>query len=143
LRDRAFYFDVTFILDHPHLVKLASAEKPPLHFHPYQEEYIKVTEGRLGVEVQGKEYILTPEDGEFTIRAWTNHRLYPLMPAPGSGELQTARFLLSGESTKDMFKLDTMFFQNWYGYQDAVVIGGQKMDLIQVMNVQTLIHCCV
>lgn len=135
-RKRAFYFDVTFILDHPHLLKLASAEKPPLHFHPYQEEYIEVTEGRLGVEVEGKEYILTPTDGEFTIHPWSNHRLYPLLPAPGSEDLQTTRFLLSGEGTNDAFKLDAVFFQNWYRYQDAIVVGGEKMELLQVMNVR-------
>lgn len=97
-----------------------------------------MTEGKLGVDVQGKEYILTAEDGEFTIYPWANHRLYPLIPKPGSGELQTTRFLLSGEDTTDAFKLDAVFFQNWYGYQNAVVIGGEKMDLVQVMNVRAL-----
>lgn len=107
-----------------------------MHFHPYQEEYIEVTEGKLGVEVDGNEYILTPANGEFTIHPWTNHRLYPLAPTSGSGDSQTTRFLLSGQRTEDAFKLDTVFFQNWYGYQDAVVVGGEKMDLLQVMNVR-------
>ncbi|KAK6204023.1 hypothetical protein LQW54_008596 [Pestalotiopsis sp. IQ-011] len=49
---RSFYFDMTFNLDHPHLIKLASAEKPPMHFHPYQEEYIRVIDGTLGVDVE-------------------------------------------------------------------------------------------
>ncbi|KAF2744281.1 hypothetical protein M011DRAFT_449808, partial [Sporormia fimetaria CBS 119925] len=132
--NRAFSFDTTFYLDHPRLIKVASGEKPPLHFHPYQEEYIEVTEGELAVEVEGREYILTPSDGEFLIRPWTNHRLYPVMPTAGSDGPRKSRFLLSGEDTKDAFKLDKVFFQNWYAYQDEIVVRGKKVDLIQVMN---------
>ncbi|OTA98696.1 hypothetical protein M426DRAFT_258180 [Hypoxylon sp. CI-4A] len=127
---RAFHFDITFQLDHPHLATLATAEKPPLHFHPYQEEYIEVLEGRLGVEVEGDVLTRTPFDGELLVRPWQNHRLYPLMD-PGA---KTTRFLLSGEETSNAFKLDTMFFQNWYGYQDEVLRKGIKFNIIQVMN---------
>ena len=134
--------DVTFVLDHPRLLKLASARKPPLHFHPHQEEYIEVTEGRLGVEVEGEEFVLTPADGEFTIKPWANHRLYPLIPERGSAALQISRFLLSGQETPEALKLDTVFFQNWYGYQDAVVIGNEKLDVVQVMNVCGYVRRC-
>ncbi len=134
--DRAFYFDVIFQLDNPYLVTLASGEKPPLHFHPHQEEYIEVLEGQLGVEVEGKEYKLTPSDGELLVRPWQNHRLYPLVD-PGS---KTTRFLLSGEKTSTAFRLDTVFFQNWYRYQEEVVLTGGKLDLIQVMNVRSYIQ---
>ncbi|KAK0615333.1 hypothetical protein B0T17DRAFT_541631 [Bombardia bombarda] len=128
---RAFDFDVSFRLDHPHLITLASAKKPPMHFHPHQEEYIQVLEGALGVEIEGdREYILTPADGELVVHPWANHRLYPL--AKGSGNY--TRFLLSGEATAEAFRIDTVFFQNWYAYQDEVVLGRRKMDLLQVMN---------
>lgn len=79
---------------------------------------------------------MKPQDGEFTLQRWANHRLYPLIPTPGDDreELQTTRFLLSAEGTLEAFALDAVFFQNWYGYQDAVVVGGEKMDILQVMN---------
>ncbi|KAI1776758.1 hypothetical protein F4818DRAFT_411775 [Hypoxylon cercidicola] len=127
---RAFHFDVTFQLDHPHLMNLTAAGKPPLHFHPYQEEYIKVLEGCLGVEVDGDVLTLTPSDGEFLVRPWQNHRLFPVMD---SGT-KTARFLLSGEETPEAFRLDALFFQNWYGYQDDMFLKDRKLNLIQVMN---------
>jgi hypothetical protein len=136
--ERAFYYDVTFFLDHPHLIKLASAEKPPMHFHPYQEEYIKVLDGTLGVEVERTEYKLRPEDGEFLIKPWANHRLYPIIDSPTGdatpGDGKTTRFLLSGEKSHEAFQLDDVFFQNWYGYQDEVVMSGKQFDLIQIMN---------
>ncbi|KAI1424617.1 hypothetical protein F5Y12DRAFT_785288 [Xylaria sp. FL1777] len=64
----SFDFQVVFLINHPHLKPPAAQEKLPLHFHPYQKEYIEVTEGVLGVEVEGQEYELKPGDGDFTIR---------------------------------------------------------------------------
>ncbi|KAI0852737.1 hypothetical protein F5Y00DRAFT_257995 [Daldinia vernicosa] len=127
---RAFSFDVTFQLDHPHLIELASTQKPPLHFHPYQDEYIEVLEGTLGVEIEGKEHKLVPEDGELLVRRWKSHRLYPVVDSGA----KTVRFLLSGEETSQPFKLDAIFFQNWYGYQDKVMLEGGRFDPIQVIN---------
>ncbi|EXV01933.1 hypothetical protein X797_004766 [Metarhizium robertsii] len=138
--NRAFYYDVTFFLDHPYLAKVTSRGKPPMHFHPFQEEYIQVVEGTLGVEVETTEYRLTAKDGEFSIDPWANHRLYPIMDnALGSGAgdtvgAKTTRFLLSGEKSRQAFQLDDVFFQNWYGYQDEVVMNGGKFDVIQIMN---------
>ncbi len=135
---RAFCFDVTFLLDHPVLVSLRD-HKPPMHFHPYQEEYIKVLEGALVVEVERRKIILTPQDGKLCISPWTNHCLYP--PPASKEETNTSpasnitRILLSGQHTSETFNLDLMFFQNWYGYQDEVFLGHRKMDIIQVMNV--------
>lgn len=47
-------------------------------------------------------------------------------------------FLLSGQDTDEMFRLDTVFFENWYAYQDLVVVKGEKIDLLQVMSVSPL-----
>ncbi|KAI9784389.1 MAG: hypothetical protein M1816_000860 [Peltula sp. TS41687] len=129
---RAFTFEVTFL---PHLwPAVLASRKPPRHFHPYQEEYIEVLEGRLSVEVEGRERVLAPEDGKVCVRPWTNHRLYPAPNDDGDGATPiTTRFLLSGEQTREMFRLDTVFFQNWYGYQDQVVMEGKRMDPIQVI----------
>jgi hypothetical protein len=135
LPNRGFAFRVTFLLHHEKLLLLGK-EKPPLHFHPYQEEFITVLEGCLAVEIEGVEHILTSADGEFTIRRWTNHRLYP--PPLKAGENVT-RFLLSGVDTDETYKLDELFFENWYGYQNAVFVHGEPLSIIQVMSV-SLIH---
>ncbi|KAL7624893.1 hypothetical protein AAE478_004107 [Parahypoxylon ruwenzoriense] len=132
--DRVFAYEVTFLLQHPRVVSVAS-QKPPLHFHPHQEEYLEVLEGRLAIEVEGKERILRPEDGEVTFRPWTNHRLYsPVSDKVKDDNLKVTKFLLSAESTPEMFRLDTVFFENWYAYQDQIVVKGERVDLIQVMS---------
>ncbi|KAI8963313.1 hypothetical protein F5Y11DRAFT_160859 [Daldinia sp. FL1419] len=137
---RSFSFEVTFDLNHPRLIALGS-QKPPLHFHPYQEEYIQVLEGCLAVEVDGCEVILYPRDGEFCLRPWINHRLYPPQSRADDKKRDTqstlestTKFLLSGQQTLEAFKLDNVFFQSWYAYQDEVVVGGKRLDLIQVMS---------
>ena len=145
-RALAFAFEVTFDLTHPHLIALA-AQKPPRHFHPYQEEYIQVLEGRLGVNVEGfGERDIGVEDGEVVVKPWKYHLLYPVLDdgrRDGEGRMKTCRFLLSAEETGETLKLDTVFFQNWYGYQDDIVVRGAKMDLIQVMCVSSPTVFCV
>ena len=95
---------------------------------------MQVLEGRLCVEIEGRERVLGPEDGEVRVKPWENHRLYPPPTGKGDGGA-TTRFLLSGAETEEVFKLDTIFFQNWYGYQDEVLNRGAKPDLIQVLCV--------
>jgi len=94
-----------------------------------------VVEGLLAVDFNSQERVLGPEDGGVCIPTWVNHRLYP--PSLPSNDdrcsSNTVRFLLSGQMTQDMYKLDTVFFENWYNYQDQVVIKGEKIDLIQVI----------
>ncbi|KAI0160006.1 hypothetical protein GGR52DRAFT_174907 [Hypoxylon sp. FL1284] len=130
----AFAYEVTFLLDHPRVVDVAS-KKPPLHFHPHQEEYIQVREGRLAVELEGEERVLTPQDGEVTVKPWVNHRLYsPLSKGAEGKDLKVTKFLLSGQNTPELFRLDTVFFENWYAYQDQIVVKGEKVNLLQVMS---------
>lgn len=105
-----------------------------MHFHPYQEEYVQVVEGRLGVDIEGQELVLGPDDGEFCIKPWANHRLCPPGLAVAESFPKTV-FVLSGQETEQAYRLDTVFFENWYAYQDKIVVGGQKVDLIQVMSV--------
>ncbi|KAI1437417.1 hypothetical protein GGR50DRAFT_71568 [Xylaria sp. CBS 124048] len=130
--NRAFTYEVTFHLQHPRILAVAR-QKPPLHFHPYQEEYIEVLQGCLAVEVDGVEQILSRGDGEFNLRPWTHHRLYSPITEVEGKEDKTV-FLLSGQDTDEMFRLDTVFFENWYAYQDLIVMNGKKFDLIQVMS---------
>ncbi|KAK0636787.1 hypothetical protein B0T17DRAFT_504200 [Bombardia bombarda] len=129
---RAFAFEVTFNTANPILVKLAG-QKPPLHFHPYQAEYMEVLAGRLMVEVDGHERVLRPEDGEMCVQPWAHHRLYPPALAPGDRDTRTV-FLLSGDETPEVYKLDLVFFTNWYAYQDEVFLRGKRLDLVQVMS---------
>jgi len=54
----------------------------------------------------------------------------------GEGEGEITKFWLWGEETREAYQLDTVFFQNWYGYQDEVVRKGGGMDLMQVLCVR-------
>ena len=134
--DRTFFFRVTMNLTHPRLVAL-TGQKPPLHFHPYQAEYIEVETGILAVEMEGQERLLTADSGEVCVPAWTHHRLYPpSSAAPKDPEApKVTTFLLSGGDTPESLVLDNVFFENWYAYQDEVVVKGRKVNLIQVMSV--------
>ncbi|KAI0023369.1 hypothetical protein F4780DRAFT_78310 [Xylariomycetidae sp. FL0641] len=136
LPHRAFAFEVTLQLDSPLLAALAAA-KPPLHFHPYQAEYVEVLEGRCVVEVGGQEHPLGPGNGEFCVRAGEHHRWYPILPSEngdaGHREGTVARVLISGEDSTSPFRLDWLFFENWYGYQNQFVLNGEIPDLIQVL----------
>ena len=94
------------------------------------------------MEIEGHERLLGLEDGEIRIEPWANHRLYPPLPRKASSEEDvgnTTIFLLSGGKTEEVYRLDTIFFQNWYGYQDETVMRKAKMDLIQVLSVSYVI----
>ena len=113
-----------------------------------QEEYIECTQGHLGLEIEGREQILTPADGRYDIGPYVNHRSYPIELARQSltpaGERNTVvKFLLSGEkrSADDAFELSPIFFENWYKYQDDVVMNGKWIDLIQVFCVGFSLDC--
>ncbi|KAI1113082.1 hypothetical protein F5Y14DRAFT_462772 [Nemania sp. NC0429] len=106
--------------------------KPPTHFH-VQEEYIQAIEGKLGLEIDGKEIVLTPKDGPYTIHPFVDHRSYPLPEAQQDGG-SVVKFLLSGEKTARAFELSPVFFENWYRYQNEVVINGAPISLIQLLS---------
>ncbi|EED11997.1 conserved hypothetical protein [Talaromyces stipitatus ATCC 10500] len=132
---RAFAFEVIF---YPHLWPATLlTKKPPMHFHPFQKEYIQVLAGRLCVEQSGQVRTLTPTDGEVCIKPWVNHRLYPsdddLLRAAEDGRGDPVRFLIAGQETNKVFRLDTIFFENWYGYQDEILTEKQ-LDLVQVLT---------
>ena len=108
--------------------------KPPVHFH-MQEEYIESTQGNLGLEIEGKELVLKPEDGRFDIKPYMNHRSYPIELARQDDGNTVVKFLLSGAKTNSTFELNPLFFENWYKYQDEIVVNGASIDLIQVFCV--------
>ena len=135
----AFAFEVIIQDRHPQILALGT-QRPPAHFHPYQSEYMEVLEGRLGLEIEGCDRILGPGDGQVRVEPWTSHRMFPPPLQEGSKEDGehtggTTRFILSGGETAELFRLDTVFFENWYRYQDEVVMGGGSMDLIQLLCV--------
>lgn len=142
----AFAYEITIQNEHPQIIPLRT-QRPPAHFHPYQCEYVEILKGRLGLEKNGCDHVLTPGDAQVRIEPWTIHRIFPPPPTQAWEKTQQddetggeiTKFILSGEDTAELLKLDTIFFQNWYWYQDEVAKGRARMDLIQVMcvSVQT------
>lgn len=132
-KGRSFLFRVTFHVTHPRLKAIAATgKKPPLHFHPYQAEFFKVISGKVTIEVEGAERVLSAESGEVSIEPGPYHRLWP---TPGSEE--NLIFDLSASEAPDVSLIvDQCFFENWYGYQNDVLLHGEKLDIIQVMNVR-------
>lgn len=131
---RSFALEIT--LD---LVKGAEFfdKKPPLHFH-VQEEYIEAIQGKIGLELNGKEHVLSAGDGPMSIKPYINHRSYPLEQERQDDGVTVVKFLLSGEKTDSVFELNPVFFENWYKYQDDVVVNGAKISLIQLFSVSFL-----
>lgn len=131
---RSFALEIT--LD---LVKGAEffGHKPPIHFH-VQEEYIESIQGKMGLELDGKEHVLSAGDGPMSIKPYVNHRSYPLSLAQQDNGETVVKFLLSGEKTDSIFELNPVFFENWYKYQDDVVVNGAKISLIQLFSVSRL-----
>lgn len=131
---RSFALEIT--LD---LVKGAEffGHKPPIHFH-VQEEYIESIQGKMGLELDGKEHVLSAGDGPMSIKPYVNHRSYPLSLAQQDNGETVVKFLLSGEKTDSIFELNPVFFENWYKYQDDVVVNGAKISLIQLFSVSHL-----
>lgn len=78
----------------------------------------------------------------FVIKAWENHRTYPHEADEGK---HTVRFLLSAEEVpQKAFKLNTLFFENWYKYQEEAMLQHGKLDIIQVLSVSTCsVHMCI
>ena len=131
---RSFALEIT--LD---LVKGAEffCHKPPIHFH-VQEEYIESIQGKMGLELDGKEHVLSAGDGPMSIKPYVNHRSYPLSLAQQDNGETVVKFLLSGEQTDSIFELNPVFFENWYKYQDDVVVNGARISLIQLFSVSRL-----
>ncbi|KAK3302992.1 uncharacterized protein B0T15DRAFT_495560 [Chaetomium strumarium] len=134
---RQFHFEVVIHPDHP---RLRGLPKPPTHFHPYQEEYFTVVQGALVVEIEGVERVVRPGDGEVVIPRRANHRLcFPSLVDLGRAqqeqgqEQEPVRFYVSGERTDTTAALDLVFFENWYAYQEEVVVHGKRLDLIQLL----------
>lgn len=112
-----------------------------MHFHAFQEEYIQVVEGILGLEIEGREKLLSAADGEFRILPRVNHRSYPAPKSCQQRGGSVVKFLLSGEKSAEVFELNTLFFENWYKYQNDVVMnGGEAISVIQLMSVSHLFY---
>ncbi|KAL4751914.1 hypothetical protein BDW72DRAFT_192425 [Aspergillus terricola var. indicus] len=119
---------------------------PPLHFHPHQSEYVRVLQGVLCVEIEGQLHSLFPGSGSpgsdsntdaIEIQPWEAHRLYPPADFGGSEEIV---FLLAGTDRECLgdcdtaCRLDAMFFENWYAYQEDVWRRGTALSTVQVMT---------
>lgn len=129
--DRAFALEIS-----TDLIKGAKyfTRKPPMHFHT-QEEYIESVQGKMCLEIEGQEIVLTPEDGAYTIKPYANHRSFPMPLEVQDEGLTEVKFLLSGEKTAQEFGLSIVFFENWYKYQNEIVVGGKDISLVQLLSV--------
>lgn len=88
-----------------------------------------------------------PEDGRFIIRPHVNHRSYPALlekqPQQQQPQQQQqeekqhiVKMLMSAEkSDNSVFELTDVFFENWYGYQDELLVHGGRINLFQVFCV--------
>lgn len=127
-------YECVFQLDHPIFIEKLKGQKMPLHFHSSQHEYMQVREGRLCYEVEGKEMVLKPEDGEVCIPPWTHHRILPTPPTDGPSGRRTV-FTLSSTDSDQVFKLDDIFYENWYSYQEDFIIHGASISVLQILIV--------
>lgn len=101
---------------------------------------MKVLSGRLCIEVEGQERVLTPADGEVCVEPWTHHRILRPPPSDNPADNRSV-FLLSAADADQTFKLDEDFYENWYSYQEGVVVRGEKISILQVLIVRTTDTC--
>jgi hypothetical protein len=85
--------------------------KPALHLH-VQEEYIESVQGKIDLELDGKEHVLSAGDRPMSIRPYVNYRSYPLPLARKDDGKTAMKFLLSGEKTDSLFELNLIFFED-------------------------------
>ncbi|KAI0023370.1 hypothetical protein F4780DRAFT_78264 [Xylariomycetidae sp. FL0641] len=130
--DRNYAFEAVFQADHP-LASVALQHKPPVHFHPYQEEYIEALKGKLAVEIAGHTHVLSPGDGQLSVKPWVHHRLYPLEPDDAAEGPREMGFRVSGQRSSEAFSEDILFLQNLYGYQNELVMNKGKFNLLQIL----------
>lgn len=109
---------------------------PLLHFHQFQTEYFRVESGIMGIELNGKHRVVTPEDGEISVKAGGIHRFYI---HPDSPDDMTV-YLSASDSGMD-YQLDRIFFENWYGYWHDALLHEGKLNFIQYLAVSGPIPC--
>jgi len=129
---RTFSFECKINVRHPIMVEVErSGQKPPSHFHPHSWEYMKVTSGRLTIEIEGVPKDYAAEDGEVCVPPGVHHCLYTKSEQP----TKCVEFWLSARAAEEMpSRLDQVFFENWYGYQEDILLRGVKPDFIQVLS---------
>jgi len=113
------------LIDSPHRPK-----GPPPHFHQFQTEYFRVESGIMGISVDGKQKVVTAEDGEVSVKAGSIHNFFI---HPTSPEKMTV-YLSASDSGMD-YQLDRIFFENWYGYWHDALLHGGGLDWIQFLAV--------
>ena len=128
---RNIYFHVRINPHHPRLKELeASGKKPPTHFHPHQWEYFKVERGSLTVEIDGVPHDFTAAEGEYSLPPGPHHCLYGTKGQTS----EVVEFWLGASPSGGAKELDQAFFENWYGYQEDIMLRGAAFDPIQVLS---------
>ena len=106
---------------------------PPLHFHAYQTERFMVEKGRMGIEVNGKRKIVTPEDGVIIGPAGSLHRFWV-----AEDSVEDMIIVLNATDAAIDYQLDRVFFENWYGFRQDSLAQGKGMDVIHMLSVRGL-----
>ncbi|KFA74226.1 hypothetical protein S40288_10416 [Stachybotrys chartarum IBT 40288] len=128
---RNIHFHVVIDPHHPRLLELLKGDKkPPTHFHPRQWEFFRVVRGSLTVEINGVPHQFVESDGEYALPPGPHHCLYPTDGQPKGAVVE---FWLGATPSGSMAELDQAFFENWYGYQEDILLHGVEPDPIQVM----------
>lgn len=92
--------------------------------------------GSLTVEINGVRRVFTAKDGEYALPPGPHHCIYG---TPGQ-EDQVVEFWLGASASPKTAQLDQAFLENWYGYQEDIMLRGVKPDPVQVMCVSVV--CC-
>ena len=104
--------------------------------HRYQREYFSVESGVLGVRIDGVSHTKTAADGEWSVKAGTFHSFFRHPDYEGPMTVH----LSASDSGMD-YKLDRVFFENWYGYWHDALLHHGKMNYIQWLAVRAHVSC--
>ena len=92
-----------------------------------------VEKGRMGLEVNGKAKIVTPEDGVIVGPAGCLHRFWV-----AEDSVEDMIIVLNATDAAIDYQLDRVFFENWYGFRQDSLTQGKGMDVIQMLSVRGL-----
>ena len=95
-----------------------------------QEEYFESIQGKMDLELDGKEQVLSAGDGRI--------QSYSLSLAQRHNGEIVINVSPSFEKTDSIFELNSGFVENWYKYQDDMVMNGANISLIQLFSVGRL-----
>ncbi|ORY71070.1 uncharacterized protein BCR38DRAFT_415851 [Pseudomassariella vexata] len=117
----------THYIDNPRVK--AGESGPPLHLHLLQDEYFQVEQGVLGVILDGKEHVITKDDGILCVGIGSRHRFWSHQSAK-----ESLVFRAWADPCKDIDHiLDVNFLRNIAGYLADCHAAGLAPSMFQLM----------